>query len=226
MLLLLGAATYCITLAATLPAKLIASRAALPNEIIDVSGTVWNGQAIVKGGYEARWSVSPLQSLMHLAAMADWTFDGPDTRLRGGAALRPDTATLTSIDGRAGWGLVRLAAPGLGVVCDGELAVSLQRIVIRRDFQGAEGALRSGASTCTDTTAKPPKPVDVPPLAAIASIDGQASNIKVTTVADPETALADLSVKDRVFGITIQPAGAALTKALPTNGPIALEFPF
>lgn len=225
-LAVLGAATYAISLAATIPARLVASRTVLPQEIIDISGTLWNGQAILKGGYELQWKVLPFRSLVQFSLAVDWTLEGSDTSLNGRASIWPDSATLAAVEGRAGWGLVGLALPAVSVSCDASAAVSLSRVVLRQDRQGAVGEMRSAPAVCLDTARTPPQPLEIPALTAVSSMSADGALVKVASSADPGTPLADLAVNARVLTVTVHPEGARLTNALPTSGPITLEFPF
>lgn len=187
---------------------------------------MWNGRAILKGGYELEWTVMPLTSLARFGLAAEWTLVGGDSRLAGRALLRPNSATLDGVEGRAGWGLARLALPGLTLECDGSAAMTLARVVLERDRQGAEGAIRTGPAVCVDAASPAPQAVEAPPLTAVATMDDAASFVSIATVADPATRLADLSVRDRVLVVTIHPAGARLVGSLPASGPITLEYPF
>ena len=224
-LVLLGSTTYGVSLATSVPASLVASEVELPPQIIDVSGTIWNGHAILEGGYELEWQARPLRSLMHLAFDADWTLSGIDTRLAGRASSRSDSVE-TSIDGRAGWGLVRMAVPGVALTCDGSLAVALSRVVLRQDRQGAEGSLRSGPSTCRAATNDARAPIEVPALAATAEMTAERSQLAVVTSAAPATPFADVTIADRVLGLTVHPAAARIVGNLPTSGPITIAYPF
>lgn len=198
----------------------------LPEEVIDVSGTLWNGQAILKGGYELKWSVLPFRSLLQFLLAVDWTLEGADTSLNGRASLLPDSATLAAVEGRAGWGLVGLALPAVSLSCDASVAVSLSRVVLREDRQGAIGEMRSGPAVCVDIAKTPPEPLEIPPLTAVASMVEDGSLVKVVSSADPGTPLVDLAVDARVLTVTVYPEAARLTNALPTSGPITLEFQF
>ncbi len=226
LLCTLGTAAFAISLVANMPARFVAERFPTPAQIVNVYGTVWNGQVALQGDYKARWTVLPLDSLLQLAVAVDWSLAGPDTALSGRAALRNETVSLSSVEGRAGWGLVRLAAPGLSVVCDGMLAVSMSSVTLARDRQGAIGELRTGPSTCVDTAGKPSDTVDLPALTGASSVEGDAWRLRIAPAADPASLLADLTVAGRVLAITVQPEGARLMKSLPGGGPITLEFPF
>jgi len=225
-LAVLGLAAYAASLVATFPARTAARQVELPEQIVDVSGTLWNGQAILAGGYEMQWKVAPLRSLLHLALDVEWTLRGADTSLSGQAALRPDVVTLADVEGRAGWGLVRAAAPDLTVNCDGTAEVALSRVVVSEAIQGAVGEVKSSSAVCSDSARTPPEPIAVPALTAVSSIDGEASRVLLTASDDPAAPMAEFSVANRVLTATIHPKGAELTKVLPTSGPTTLEFPF
>ncbi|MBC8129407.1 MAG: type II secretion system protein N [Rhizobiaceae bacterium] len=222
-LALLGSTTYAVSLAASVPASLVASQVELPEQIIDVSGTIWNGQAILRGGYELKWQVLPFWSLFHLAFDADWTLTGVDTRLNGRASLWTRSA-VTSVDGRAGWGLARMAFPGTTIACDGSLALALSRVAIANDRQGAVGSLRSGPSVCTGIVTE--AAIEVPALTGTATMDAEGSRLSVAATAVPGVPLADLRIAARVLSATLHPEGSRLTGALPTSGPITVEYPF
>ena len=224
-LVLLGSTSYAASLAATVPASFVASRAGLPAQVIDVSGTLWNGQAILDGGYELTWRVLPIQSLFHFAIDADWILEGVDTELSGRASLWSNSAT-SSVEGRAGWGLLKMAVANLEISCDGPIAVALSRVVVSANRQGAAGSLRSGPMTCTDASARPAVLIDLPAMSGTATMDVETSSLVVSTSSAPRTPLADLKVARRVLVATLYPEGARLTKVLPTSGPIVLEYPF
>ncbi len=225
-LAVLGFATYAISLAATIPARLVASQTMLPEEFIDVSGTLWNGQAVLKGGYELKWNILPLRSLFQISLAVDWKLEGADTSLSGQASLLSDSATLAAVEGRAGWGIIGLALPDVMLSCDAAAAVSLSRVVLREDFQGAVGEMRSGPAVCVDTARTPPQSLEIPALTAVSSMGADGSLVKVVETANPATPLADLAINARVLSITVYPDAARLTNALPTSGPITLEIPF
>lgn len=224
-LVLLGSTTYGVSLATSVPASLVASQIELPPQIIDVSGTIWNGQAILDGGYELKWQVLPLHSLFHLAFDADWTLSGVDTRLTGRASAWAASVT-TSVDGRAGFGLVRTVVPDMTLDCDGSVTVALSRVVLGPQRQGAEGSLRSGLSTCRSAGVETGSAIEVPALAGTAGMTMDDSLLAIVASGAPENPLADIRISGRVLSATLHPAGARIVGNLPTAGPITVEYPF
>ena len=226
LLAVAGIVAYIASLAASAPARLIRKHVSLPPQIVDISGTIWNGQLILQGNYEARWIFRPLRSLFGLSLAADWTLSGADTSVSGRAAIRRDLVTLADVEGRAGWGLVQIAMPDLPVACDGSVAMELSPVVISEARQGAAGTLRSGPATCLDSSTTPQQRIELPPLSAQSAMDDNGWSVNVTETAQPETSLVAVTVKDRVLAVTVRPEAAKWVKSLPTGGPITLEYPF
>lgn len=207
----IGAGVFTFALLATLPARVV-----LPAGT-DAAGTVWHGEAALGGGNVAAWNWSPGASLLLAGIGFEWHLDGTGTALRGAAAWAPfGGVTLGDVSGRAGWPLVALAAPGLPLVCDFGLGVSLGRVRLDRRDPSASGTMTGGPGTCTGRSASAPRTV---PRIFVAL---QGSTGTITPWANRAAGLATMSVAGGTFRVHTTAAGAALIPG--STGPSDLEI--
>ena len=98
---------YVTTLIVTLPASALRRIAVIPAPITDLYGGLWEGRAVLDGGYSLDWDLRGWP-LFAARGVADWTLQGPDTQLTGVATFTPSSMSATDIVGRIGPGLVDL----------------------------------------------------------------------------------------------------------------------
>lgn len=218
----LGLATYLVALVATIPARVIVTPA---TGLAGVTGTVWEGEAMLAGGNRVAWGWAPLRTLANLAFAVDWTATGPATDLGGQALLRNEAMVLNAVAGRMDGALLRAFAPEMRVDCAVTMQVELARLAIGGGAQGAVGEIRSEAGTC----AVPGLPaLPVPPMIASAVRDG---------TADTRLALAPLGQRRNVLAagtfdgegrvrMALTPAGTAALPFLATGGITSFEADF
>lgn len=224
-LLLLFVVAYAVSLTSTAPARLIGRLTTLPPTLTGLSGTIWNGSALLAGTLAIRWEIAPVRSVLRGSLVGDWSLRGSDTSLQGRAALRSRHIVLEDVDGRAGWTLVSAISPTLAISCDATARVSIRKLAFGDDEKIVIGEVQSAPGTCVSLTGVPPEPVGAPPLIATAIQDGGVSRFRVTTAADPGTILTDASLtKDGDFSLTVYPAGARLVPGMPTSGATTIEL--
>lgn len=162
---LLGLATYLIALLASLPARMVLGEGAESAVVRTVSGTIWSGEAALAEGHAARWTWSPLGSLVKLGFAADLAIEGPDTALAGELLWRPGTLRVTELKGNADGALVNALAPRLPFRCGFAMQVALERLTLRGQQAGAEGSVRTTGGECALKGAPSGFGAVIPPLA-------------------------------------------------------------
>ncbi len=213
-----------MALIATAPASFATRFVTLPPAVVVLSGTIWNGEALLRGGVRAGWSVRKLASLASFHLALEWTVEGTDTRLAGSAALRPGgggapSAGLSDVTGAAGWDLVRALAPDAPIACDLSVRIDLPAL----GFDGAAfaggGVMRSGPGRCAPTAESGGTPVELPPLTAPIDADEGDLRIQATPTATPDIGLGAARLTPAgALTLTIEPAGARLIPGMPAGG--------
>ena len=92
---------YVTTLFVTLPASALRRIAVIPAPITDLYGGLWEGRAVLDGGYSLDWDLRGWP-LFAARGVADWTLQGPDTQLTGVATFTPASMSATDIVGESG----------------------------------------------------------------------------------------------------------------------------
>lgn len=205
---LTGIAAYILTLAATLPARLLLERSGDPGIWLAVSGTVWNGEAALAQGHAVRWRWSPLASLANLAFTTEVDVIGADTELRGIASWRPSGIELEDLRGNASGTLLSAITPELPFVCDFPMRVELDRLAFGGSHPGAAGEIRTAAGSCTPRNASVALSAPVPPLIAEATINVGGSNGWVA---------ARSNRSDKLVSFTVMPNGGTSIDVLPSG---------
>ena len=160
-----GLTAYLAALVATLPARLIFAR----DDRWAISGTVWNGEAVLDGAYRVEWRWSPARSLASLAFAADWRMSGAGTDIAGSATHGGGRLLLEGVSGQADGALLTALTPGVPFVCDVPVTVDVPRLLIAGSASTAEGEIRSDPGDCT--VAGLAETVAVPALVAHAARD-------------------------------------------------------
>lgn len=193
-----------------------------PAAVSDVSGRVWNGAATLRGGQALRWRFSLVRSLAHGGFAADWTLDGTETALTGRAVTRPGRLVATDVQGRAGWALVRVFAPGLGMECDLAARVDVSRLAVGGRRTEAEGELSSGPATCRTASGEVS---ELPPLTALAGRAGDGSEVTLFPTSNPDETLARAQLPAQGMAVfTLTREGAALIPGMEASGRVTLEM--
>lgn len=227
MLAALALVSYAVALAATAPARTLAWLLELPPQVRQLSGTVWQGEAVLSGGLVASWTVDPWASLPALAVDLAWRLDGPDTRLAGAASIGMAGAGVSGVEGVAGWSLVRAALPGLAVACDPTARVRLDRAGADAGRLVAVGEIVSAPGVCRDPAVTPPvAPVAVPALRGRIETAADGIRLEVERRDGPAERLAEiLLTPDGRMVVTILPAGARLVPGMPASAATVVEMP-
>lgn len=219
----LALAAYAVFLAATAPARVVGRIVELPPVVSHISGTVWNGEAVLANRLVAEWRVRPTASLGARALRLDWSVAGSDTRLTGAASVGPDgSVSVAGITGIAGWSLVEAALTGVPFRCDPRARVDIAEIAVADAAFRAEGTMITGRGECADEVGA----VAVPALEALVENVADGVRLLVRLREQPDTVLGEAVVTaagDLV--ITIQPAGAALVPGMPTSAATVIEMP-
>ena len=171
--LLLGAAAYLVSLAATLPAThayrwLEASLPETPDVAVSgLAGTVWDGSAqrlAVAGRSlgETHWQWRP-RALVTGALGVGWSVRDGEDHVTGEAAVAWDgTVRLRDVEGRLAAGrLVQELARGLPVAAAGTVSVALERLVL----EGGIPINASGRLVWNGARLTAPQPFDLGDLA-------------------------------------------------------------
>lgn len=134
-----GLATYAIALVVTMPAAVV-----LPG----AQGTVWNGEMPLAANHRAQWRWSPLRSLLGLGVGVDWTIEGGDTRLVGGAIVGFSAITVEDAGGPADTALLFAYMPDLPFTCRSIGALRVAEARFGSGVARIEGSMRNGAGQC------------------------------------------------------------------------------
>ena len=217
--MLIALLAYGVALIATAPASVATRFVAMPPAVVALSGTIWNGEALLRGGARAQWGVRKLASLASFALTLDWTVEGAGTRLAGRAALRPGGGALSDVAGAAGWDLVRAFAPDPPVACDLSVRIELPALGFDGTAFAGGGVLRSGPGRCTRTAGSGAAPVELPPLTARIDAEQGDLRIQATPTETPDLGLGAARLTPAgALTLTIEPAGARLIPGMPTGG--------
>ena len=211
---------FAASLAVTMPASTLRRVIDLPEQIIDLRGTIWNGSATLTDGYVLQWK-GHLAALILAKISADVTLTGADTQLDGRLNFGPRAIALHNLTGRAGPGLLQLV-PALPIDrCASRAIVDVAGISFGRGVASAEGQIDIESGACLDFAGNA---IAVPALTLTLQSKG---NDAVADLSDATSALAQVTVTgDRRLIIRVEPAGAKLIPGMPSSGPIILEYPF
>lgn len=207
----LGLAVYLITLAATLPARLLVQRADEPGIWLAVSGTVWNGEAALAHGHAVRWRWRPLASLASFSFATDLEVTGPDTAIEGMAEWRWSGMVLDDLEGHASASLLSALAPSLPFVCDFPMRLSIDRIAFGGQKPGAAGRIRSSPGSCSSRGGAVAAASPVPALTAEAASNVGGSTGWVAPQGFRTNKLITFAVTPNgETSITVDPAASAI----------------
>lgn len=221
--LLMGVA-YGGALLVSAPAAVIGRVTDLPPQVLGMTGTLWQGQALLQDGFAAEWDVDVAASLRALRLMLDWTIIGSDTRLAGRASLSSLDAEVSDIKGVADWTLATALLGELPVQCDLTARVNLDRMAVAPGVLAADGALTIAAGACA---AEPgTAPVDIPALHAKITTFPEGIAVTVARQDTPDVRLGSIEVltEGRMIA-TMLPAGARLVPGMPSSAPATIEIP-
>jgi len=215
----IGGAAYLLTLLATIPAAFVVPRS---ERVAGIGGTIWRGEAALRGGDRLRWRWAPLASLANLAFAADFAVDGAGTDLAGRAVLRPHAARLDDLGGTADARLLDLAAPKLGFTCAMPLRLDLAHVAIGGADQRVVGTATSDAGACRPKGGGASVPV--PPLAFAATEAGGRSTGDVAPLAHRRQTLGRFTLTRMGHAtLTVTPAGALLLPFASAAGGMTVE---
>ena len=208
---LTGIVAYLLTLAATLPARLLLDRAGSPDIWLAAAGTVWNGEAALAHGHAIRWRWAPLASIANLAFSTEIEVTGAGTNLKGAAAWRPSGLVVTDLNGDASASLLAALVPTLPFVCEFPMEVEMERIAFGGEAPGAAGSVRTFAGNCSARNNTVAASVPVPALVGEATINVGGSTGWVAPRMDRSVKLISFSVAPNGgASFEVSPAAAAL----------------
>ena len=230
---LLGLGVGGVTVVATAPlAFAVRTAGVVLPEGVALSGTVWNGTALMRG-HRASWQSRAWASVAALAWVSDLRISGPDTALTGQWRLGPGGVTLAPLTGRVGWSLLEAVMPGLEIRCATVAEVNLTTVTLARTQAQAQaqvqvqatGQIQLAAGTCArvdGTVTGVPLPALLADIAT--TVDGVGVNI--TGLDAPSVPLgALLLTPDARLRVTVHAAGAAMVPGLPSTGDSQIELP-
>lgn len=211
---------YVTTLIVTLPATALRRIAVIPASITDLYGGLWEGRAVLDGGYSLDWDLRGWP-LFAARGVADWTLQGPDTQLTGVATFTPASISAADIVGRIGPGLVDLI-PGAALKnCTSQAVVDVQRLSWRKGAAAAAGAVLISEGRCKDLLGRD---TTVPQMTLDLTTEGRDAQ---ALLKDRDSTLAKVTVTgERRLIARIEPEGAVLVPGMPTGGPMIIEMPF
>lgn len=214
------AIVFVVALIVTMPVSALRGLVALPPQITDLRGTLWQGRAMLTDGYVLNWE-GRLGGIILARLAADVTLQGSDTLLTGRIEVSPRTFRLDDLSGRAGPGLLALANDLPVTDCTSRLTVDAVSLSWRPGAATAGGGVAVSAGTCLDFGGDP---VPVPDMTVALTTQG---NDAVADLTGADGALARVVVAgDRRLLIRVEPAGARLVPGMPASGPTVLEYPF
>ena len=141
-----GVIAYLLALVAFLPARVAFD----PGPRWTLSGTVWNGEALLAGTQRLEWQWSPLGSLTGGAFAANWRLTSaggpisPAMPRYGGSRV-----LLEDVSGEINAGLLTALDPTLPFECAATMQVRIDRLAVGGDAQSGSGRLRSEGGQCT-----------------------------------------------------------------------------
>lgn len=211
---------YLAALIVTLPATALRRVADIPAPITDLYGGLWEGRAVLDGGYSLDWQLSAWPLFVG-RGVAEWTLRGPDTQLAGVATVTPGSFAAADIVGRVGPGLLDLL-PGAALQnCTSRAVVDVQQLTWRKGAATAAGAVLISEGRCKDLLGRD---TTVPQMTLDLTTKGNDAH---ALLQDRDSTLAEFTVTgDRRWITRIEPEGAVLVPGMPTSGPVVIEFPF
>ena len=185
--------------------------------VVNVHGSLRNGNATLKGGYRLRWqSNAKVLWLPHLAT--EFVLEGADTRVTGVIQTGVRGIALANASGRAG--------PDLAAMVPGAWACDMMARISDVSFNwgwrstGGSGDITTPQGSC----AKAGREITLPPL--ILSFSDVDWGALATLTSDTAPLATVLIRRERQLDIAIQPAAADVFPQLPRGGPITLQLPF
>ena len=217
---LFGAAAFVIAMIATLPASLFAG--SLKLGVASVAGTAWSGEALLRGGDLVTWRLDPVGSILSFGASAEIAVTGGNTNLTGTLLARPGAATLSNINGVAGWTLVKTAWPELDLSCDIAIRVKNATATLGDRAPVLSGEAAGSEGTCIDGSGKQ---FAAPATQARAETRDGLSEIRIALADDPSGLLADMSIASSGdIRATLLPRALALIPGANASGPVTYEM--
>lgn len=211
---------YVAALIVTLPASALRRVAVIPAPITDLYGGLWEGRAVLDGGYSLDWDLRGW-SLLTARVVADWTLQGPDTQLTGVATVSLGSVSAADVVGRIGPGLLDLVPDAALKDCTSRAVVDVQKVTWREGAAAATGAVLITEGRCTDLLGRD---ATVPQMTLDLTTEGNDAHARLK---DRDSNLAEFTVTgDRRLIARIEPEGAVLVPGMPTSGPMIIEFPF
>lgn len=168
-----GLASYVTGLVLTMPAALI-----LPG----AQGTVWNGAMPLAAGHRAQWHWSPSRSLAGLGVGLDWTVDGGDTQVSGGAVIGPGGLRIEEASGMADSALPFAYLSDLPFDCRFMGRISISDARIGDGVVSVTGTMHNSAGRCGGRDGQ--QDVAIPASRIEAAPAGEGGTAIVLTAAD------------------------------------------
>ena len=207
------------TAAVQAPASIIARFVEPPPQLRSLSGTLWSGQAALKGGLTLFWD-GDWRGLLRGRLQAGLRVTGPQTLLEGTGFAGLGQAGLQNVTGRGGPEMLDLA-PG-AVPCTGSAVVDIDDASVSRRAVIANGRVRISESIC-----QPPGGAALATPAL--NLDLMTEGVEGVAVLTTDDADRDIMGTVRLgpdgwAKLRIEPAGARLVPGLPASAPTILEF--
>jgi hypothetical protein len=201
---IIGLVAYLVALVAVLPARFAMDW----GQRWQMSGTVWNGEAVLDGAYRLTWRWAPLRSLASLAFAADVRVEGPGTDIAGAASSRGGALRFDGLAGQGDGALLTALDRTLPFTCEMALDINLPRLVIDRGRTQIVGEVRTGSGRCAG--AGQSASATVPPLIATmrTAADGS-TEAALAPVGQGRLHLMEGSIAQGRLKIGLTPAGEA-----------------
>ena len=142
------------------PVSVIARAVTIPSQIEGLYGSIWQGRAVLAGGYDLTWSTRS-GALWGGRLEAPATLAGADTQLTGTLSVGWGGVEVTGLTGRAGPGLLALADGFPEMVCTSRAVVDVDRVSVSRGLLmrddgriAAQGLVSVAEGDCTEPSGR------------------------------------------------------------------------
>lgn len=221
-LCLLAGIVYIASLIATIPARIVLASAGDSGPLSSVSGTIWQGNALLADSTVLDWRGRPLSSLTRLSFVADWELRGAQTEIGGQATVGPGKIHLTSLRGRAGWPLVA-SFTDIGITCDMQAIIESGSLSLGTGSYAVTGSAGSPAGECRATPDA--GPVSVPALSLVSMTQDDESQLTLSSTTNPDTVFLTASLTEAgALSVDLTEEGAALLPSGMPRGAMSLEL--
>ena len=207
-----------------MPVSIVADKLVLPSQVVSVSGSLRSGEAVLRGGFRARWTVAT-PTAWPPRMWLDTSLQGEKTDVQGSFGLGWRALEIRDVQGVVSDDVLALAPNTVPVVdCTGQLSLDMARILIKRMTYSAEGSANLNAGSCALSVNNR---VDFPALDLSLRTNGQGILGVLTATTQPTVQLGQMRVSPhRQLYLRVEREGAQLIDGFPSSEPTVLEMAF